>query len=513
MSRTSATTHTHTTAANGFAWANGTLLYAGVPRVSPSELRRLLGRGSGFVVRGTQKPKVWFQAQCAHYGLPTHGTLAALRNHLDRALEEGGLGVPEEIKRPERIEPENGPCGVCEKRNAAKVAEQKTKQTVGRTNIQAIPAITRENPVAKSARNPLSPRKALTVKTDILSMLQARSKHTVALPGMAENKAAGFAVLKDSNRLTPKRTQDPVLSPVSPRGILVARSNVPSTPKVFNYDKGLHREAESKAPSVAIVTDSSKLMVKNVQDPTLSPVSPRGILVLNSKFDTSLSGAVHLSKSVRWDPELEALEEIKLRMGFPEASDTETESDYGDSSSCYSVDEFTPPGLCSSPVALSYASLTKHNQLQADTISGMWSLRVTCHNILPLPGPWRSASSTWLKGDMNVLLSADARSLSAEFALLGMHGVIKSRKFEPRKDGVHAWVKFVARMPITTGEGGRDHACVFGPSEMQYGYVRFGGNGKVRGMLRCRQYGRIEFAGTREGRPITMRSSWDDFVG
>lgn len=432
---------------------------------------------------------------------------------MDRALEEGGLGVPEEIKRAESMEREIRPCGVCEKRNAPQVAEQQAKPAAEMASARKAPAVAREALVVKSARSPVPTRKALTVKTNIPSLLQARPKHNVALPGETENKTTGVTVFKDSNRLAVKHVQEPVLSPVSPRGILVASSNVPSTPKVASYVATLPREVENKRPSIVAITDSNKLTVKDTQDPILSPVSPRGILVLNSKFDTSLSGVVHLNKSVRWDPELEALEEIKLRMGFPEESDTETESDYGDSSSCYSVDEFTPPGLCSSPVALTYASLARHNQLAADVISGRWTLRVTCHNILPLPGPWRSASSTWLNGDMNVHLSTDSRSLSAEFALLGMHGVIKSRKFEPRKDGVCAWVKFVAEMPITTGDGGRDHACVFGPSEMQYGYVRFGGDGKVRGMLRCRQYGRLEFSGTRMGKPVAMRSSWDDFVG
>jgi len=116
---------------------------------------------------------------------------------------------------------------------------------------------------------------------------------------------------------------------------------------------------------------------------------------------------------------------------------------------------------------------------------------------------------------MNVHLSADGRSLAAEFALLGVDGVIKSRKFEPRRNGVCAWVKFVARMPITTAERpggvGLYHSCVFGPSEMQYGYMRFSGE-KVRGMLRCRRYGKLEFAGERVGGPMAMRSSWEDFV-
>lgn len=449
---------------------------------------------------------MWFQAQCAHYGLSTHGTLAALRNQLDVALESGGLGMPEEIKRAEWMERGSGPCEVCERRNAAK------------EEAKAVPVVAPEPPAAKSSKDaapappPAPQRKALSVKTNIPTTASFRSKYETSLFG-AENKT----VLADSNKLPVGPAQDPVVSPISPRGILVGRSNAPPALNVSKYGASL-REEENKP--VQVVADPNRLTAN--QNPVLSPISPRGILVVKSnapstpkvsKFNPGFPGVAHLSKSVRWDPELEALEEIKLRMGFPEQeSDTETESDYGDSSSASdSVDEFVP-ALSSSPLSLPYASLARHNQLGEDVVSGRWSLRVTCHTMLPLPGPWRAASSNWLMGDLNVLLSSDGRSLSAEFALLGMDGVIKSRKFEPRREGVCAWVKFVAQMPIITEDGRRKHACVFGPSEMQYGYLRFGGDGKVRGMLRCRRYGRLEFAGARVGRPIAMRSSWEDFV-
>ncbi|KAG9102884.1 hypothetical protein FRC06_000878 [Ceratobasidium sp. 370] len=383
-----------------FTVQGDTLLYAGIPRVPIDELQILLSRGSGQVVRKGQRSKIWFQAQCAHYGLPTSGTLAMLRLHLEKSLESFQERMREKAERGEK----------------QRLAMEKKSEAI------RSPAVRR-------------------LRSGSISL----QKYTGAV-----------TVLRSPPEIP---TSDPILNSIPPRASL----------------------------------------------PTISSVI----------------------KPARRNSELKALERVKLSMKFPESNssgtDTESEGDNSFSNSL-SVSEpqatFPPPGL-PSPLFCLDPVQPRRNRAQAltledDVVSGRWALHVTCSTMAPLPAPWRAASSKWLRGDMNVHISRNRRALNAEFALFGMDGIIKSRKFESRGEEVCTWVRFAAQMPVTTaerpGDVGLQDTCVFGPSEMQYGYLRFHGEGKIKGMLRCRKYGRLEFEGVRIGPARPMVARWSDFV-
>ncbi|KAG8763344.1 hypothetical protein FRC12_008610 [Ceratobasidium sp. 428] len=379
-----------------FTVQGDTLLYAGIPRVPIDELHGLLSRGSGCVVRKGQRPKPWFQAQCAHYGLPADGTIAMLRLHLEKSLESFQERMRE---KAERVEKE-------------RLAMEK-----------------KSRPLAEAIRSP-----------------------TIRRPHSGSVSLQKFTV---------------------PAAALQSRPEVP-------------------IPNVAKV-----------------PAPPR----------TSLPIMSSATKPARRNSELKAFERVKLSMKFsePNSSGTDTESE-GDNS--FSASEngttFPPPGL-SSPLFSRDPSLPRRNRAQAlqledDVVSGRWALHVTCNTMHPLPAPWRAASSKWLRGDMDVHLSDNRRALTADFSLFGMDGIIKSRKFERHGEAVCAWVKFVAQMPDTSidTETSGDN-IVLGPSEMQYGYLKFYNEGKIRGMLRCRRYGWLEFKGVRIGQPRPLVAKWSDF--
>ncbi|KAG9095066.1 hypothetical protein FS749_011161 [Ceratobasidium sp. UAMH 11750] len=397
MSRATSVPLTPAYANERFTVRGDTLLYAGIPRVPIDELQNLLSRGSGHVVRNGQRSKIWFQAQCAHYGLPTSGTLAMLRLHLEKSLESFQERMREKAERGEKQ------------------------------------------------------RLAMERKSEAICSPTIRRPHS----GSISSQKCSLTAL-----------QSPSVVPMS--------------------------------------------------NPTRSILPPR----------TSLPTISSIAKPARRNSELKALKQVKLSLKFPEpnSSDTDTESEgdslFSNSSSVSGPQSTSPPDLLSPLFRLDpfrpRGNRAQALQLENDVVSGRWALHVTCSTMAPLPAPWRAASSKWLRGDMNVHLSRNRRALDAEFALFGMDGIIKSRKFEPHGEGVCAWVRFAAQMPVTTtersGDIGIDDTCVFGPSEMQYGYLRFYEAGRIRGMLRCRKYGRLEFEGVRIGQARPMLAKWSDFM-
>ncbi|CAE6476069.1 unnamed protein product [Rhizoctonia solani] len=401
-----------------FTFDGTDLLYANFPRVPVKDLRHLLARGSGYVVRGQRMPKLWFQAQCAHYGLPTNGTLAALRNQLDTFLAKPLPQIPRSLF-------------ILEK--------------------------------------------------------QKRDEHALATFPMLLQEELPMGQLQDERN---EQTDDCV-----PSGTTNGGSCPPTQHPVLTQ-------------AIQPLADKTNLSSTSVAPPPKKLSLPWAKVAAVAKF----------KKSVRWDPVLaeNALQEIKLRMGRPEpTSGTDTESDSEDDSprsSRFGV--FAPRASRYSSTRWPPRNLVPFT---ADVVSGRWELRVTCHNMAPLPAPWRAVSSKWLKGDMNVQLAGDGQSLAGEFALLGLDGKFKSRKCDLRANGIGAWVRFVAQMPIATtkplrGQGHKEYGLTFGPSETQYGYLRFYGGNKVGGMLRCREYGRLEFTGTRVDGPTSMTSKWSNFI-
>ncbi|KAF8753739.1 hypothetical protein RHS01_06721 [Rhizoctonia solani] len=365
MSRIS--TSAHTTAVFTFDGTN--LLYGNIPRVEAKQLRYLLVRGSGHVIRGNYMPKAWFRAQCAHYGLPTSDTLAALRNQLELFVNSPLPEVP---------------------RGLVILEEQKRDE------------------YSASSR-------ALGLGLDLLQKNFSTNQLQNEFEQNEEPISPGFS---GETREAQHTISTKIAQP------LADDTNLCSTP----------------------ITKSPKKLSL-----------PRAKIFAVAKF----------KKSVRWDPVLaeNALQEIKLRMGLA--------------------------------------------PLIADVVSGRWELCVTDHTISPLPAPWRTASPKWLKGDMDVRLTADGRSLTGNFALLGLNGKFKSEKCRLYDGGIGIWIRFVARMPITTTkpirhQGHEEHNLAFGPSETQYGYLRFRGGNKVWGMLRCRKYGKLDFDGVRTQEPVNM---------
>ncbi|CAE6442694.1 hypothetical protein ACGC1H_007573 [Rhizoctonia solani] len=409
-------TSTHVT--NTFTFDGTNLLYGNFPRTSVNDLRYLLARGSGYVLRGQRMPKSWFQAQCAHYGLPTSGTLAALRNQLVLFIASPFPQVPRGLF-------------ILEKKK--------------------------------------------------------RDEHAVATAPNLLQEELPMDQLRDESDKVPERT--------------LSRDSIDET-------QILPAQDSVSTQAVQPLTDKTNLCSTSVAP--RKPSLPRAKLAAVAKF----------KKSVRWDPVSaeNALQQIKLRMGRPEpTSGTDTESD--DEQESFRSSHFGAFAPSSWSARHSVARWPPRNfvPFTADVVSGRWELRVTCHTMSPLPAPWRTASSKWLKGDMNVQLANDGRSLSGEFALLGLDGKFKSRKCDLRADGIGAWVRFVAQMPIATAkplrdQGHKEHSLTFGPSESQYGYLRFYGGNKVGGMLRCRKYGKLEFTGIRVGGPVDMASHWSSFI-
>ncbi|KAG8740010.1 hypothetical protein FRC10_004850 [Ceratobasidium sp. 414] len=357
--------------ANGcFTAQDDTLLYESIPRVPVDELRTLLSRGSGYVVRESLRPKEWFQAQCAHYGLGTRGTLAALRERL-----EGSLGL-------------------FQGRTREKAEREKERLAMG--------------------------KKSEAIRSSII-----RRPHSGSI---SSQKCAGATTVP---RIPPK---------------------VP-------------------APN-----------------PTKNVVPPR----------TSLPAMTSVAKPTRRNSELKTFEQAKLSMKFSESNssgtDTESESDNSSSVSEPRV-TFPPPGL---PSPLLNSSRLRGNRAQSlrledDIVSGRWELHVTERDLTPLP-----VSPKWLQGDMNVHLSCDRRALTAEFALFGVDGTIKSRMFYLHTGGVYALVDLVT---VTTAEGTRgvdlEDTRVFGLPVMHDVQLWFSKEGTIEGILMCGEYEGLKFKGAR----------------
>ncbi|KAB5592056.1 hypothetical protein CTheo_4508 [Ceratobasidium theobromae] len=150
-----------------------------------------------------------------------------------------------------------------------------------------------------------------------------------------------------------------------------------------------------------------------------------------------------------------------------------------------------------------------HGTISAGTngVSGFWELCVT-HYTFPISGtPWSVASPKPI-GHMNAQLFDDEYWL-ADFALLGMDGMLKSRKCSWRADGMRVSVSFVAQILLTDGRNERN--VILGPSEIQRVSLKFDGYGKVDGILKRGKHWLVEFTGERRGTPRDMVSNWGDF--
>ncbi|KAG9095067.1 hypothetical protein FS749_011162 [Ceratobasidium sp. UAMH 11750] len=148
------------------------------------------------------------------------------------------------------------------------------------------------------------------------------------------------------------------------------------------------------------------------------------------------------------------------------------------------------------------------SRLERDIVSGQWKVVVTSRTMKPPRSLSRVDASKWSRGEISIHLSQSRESLEAEFALFGLDGIIKSERFEISREGVRVTVEFVAQIPGATEY---EEIKTLGPSRNRRGHLIFEA-GKVRGMLSCPRYGKLEFEGVRIGVPRPMCASWSDWL-
>ncbi|CAE6423168.1 unnamed protein product [Rhizoctonia solani] len=79
------------------------LLYRGIKCEHPKTLKNLLmptKSSKPTAIRDKDRPRMWWRAQCIHYGLPSppYSTISAYRACLERALRQRGS-----LKRPQQL--------------------------------------------------------------------------------------------------------------------------------------------------------------------------------------------------------------------------------------------------------------------------------------------------------------------------------------------------------------------------------------------------------------------------
>ncbi|KAF8753741.1 hypothetical protein RHS01_06722 [Rhizoctonia solani] len=438
------------------------LLYENVARVPIEELRELLSSGSGQTLAGDRKEsKKWFQAQCAHYGLPTKGIIANLRSQLNTFVTSPTASVPEEIVRLE-----------SDKNSEYKALSEQIKSITSRARSPT-PGRTRRVTMASPTIPP---------SQELLSTNAPRSRTISARPSSAahtpdaEPETQPHPVKRGRGR---PRKSEPTPATDHPNTAEIS----PATPKP-DKGKGAAVSAGSHPPS-----------------------RPQPL----SQADSAISTYSELDDEV-----MDVLDDIEEGLEFME-KDQDGDSQMNPPSSpprppVSFPEPITPrrtqPASASSPHINSPRSM-----LERDVVSGTWSLRIVSASRQPLPD---GQQATDPKGTMNLHLAGDKRSLTGEFGLLGMDGVLQSRTLEGRIDGAYARLLFVGQM--ADGDSQTSNK-VYGPSPSQSGYLRFSDGRKsndgkftLKGALQGGSFGQVDFEGVREGEEQSLCVAWDDFI-
>ncbi|GAB1526063.1 hypothetical protein RhiTH_009229 [Rhizoctonia solani] len=437
------------------------LLYENVARVPIEELRELLSSGSGQTLAGDRKEsKKWFQAQCAHYGLPTKGIIANLRSQLDAFVTSPSASVPEEIVRLE-----------SDKNREYKALSEQIKSITSRARSPT-PGRTRRVTMASPT---ILPSQELSSTNAPRSRTISAGPSSAAHTPDAEPETRPHPVKRGRGR---PRKSEPTPATDHPNTAEIS----PATPKP---DKG----------KGAAVSAGSH------------PPRPQPL----SQADSAISTYSELDDEV-----MDVLDDIEEGLEFME-KDQDGDSQMNPPSSpprppVSFPEPITPrrtqPASASSPHINSPRSM-----LERDVVSGTWSLRIVSASRQPLPD---GQQATDPKGTMNLHLAGDKRSLTGEFGLLGMDGVLQSRTLEGRIDGAYARLLFVGQM--ADGDSQTSNK-VYGPSPSQSGYLRFSDGRKsndgkftLKGALQGGSFGQVDFEGVREGEEQSLCVAWDDFI-
>ncbi|QRV80247.1 hypothetical protein RhiJN_08262 [Ceratobasidium sp. AG-Ba] len=459
-------------AGDHFTCQGNGLLYDGVPRIPVDELRTLIGGGSGQTLAGNRKePKKWFQAQCAHYGLPTKGVVAVLRAQLDDLVASPAARVPDDI------------------------AQLETEQNGEYTKLNE-----RVRGLTTRAQSP-APGRTRRVTMSNVPKPQPTSSETPATSGAPRSRTKSLAPSSQA----PEKDAEPDPSAQVPpkRGRGRPRKSAPPSQSATQPEQTNGREKQA-----TLAIPSSK-----------RPDPP-------SQQDSVASAYSELD-----DEFIEALDEVEKGI---ELMDTDADGDSQMNPPAPSPSPPVPartipdapqtPRHRHNPSVMSPSKGSPKSTLERDVVSGMWSLRITSHNTPHLIRPQQYRSSNTdkgLKGTMNLHLAEDKKSLIGEFSLLGMDGVVQSKTLEGRVDGAYARLLFVGQMTILKEGANQGETVnrVLGPSPSQSGYLRFtdvrkGGDGRfmLKGTIQGEGYGKVDFEGVREGDEQDMCANWDDFV-
>lgn len=476
------------------------LLYEDISRIPIDELRRLLSSGSGQIITGNRKEyvhirsrptnpptltpphrsKKWFQAQCAHYGLPTKGVVATLRSNLDTFLASPSAQVPPELAQLE-----------VEKNDEYKALNEKIKSITSR------------------ARSPTPGRtRRVTLSNELGVGSQAPGSQLTA-PRLRTASAAERPRERTEN-IEPEEEPLPVK-----RGRGRPRKSEPA-PAVYRRD--------SSATSTERVQPVQNGKGKGKKKEELlvasgGPVHPG----LPSQADSTVSGYSELD-----DRLIEDLDEIEKGIDMLE-TDPDGDSQMNPPPSPPRIQASLPPPPQTPKRPQHVSTITPSGRspkstLERDVVSGMWTLRIVA-NTDPVPTSPRRSSVIGLGGSMNLHLAEDKRSLVGEFSLLGMDGVVQSRTLEGRVDGAYARLSFVGQTTIQNlkgkGKGPETEGAnrVYGPSSSQSGYLRFtdgrkdaSGRYTLKGALQGAGFGKVDFEGVKEGEEQELCVFWDDFV-
>ena len=440
------------------------LLYENIARTPVDELRRLLADGSGQVLAGNRKEsKKWFQAQCAHYGLPTKGITANLRTQLEAFLQPETARVPDAISQLE-----------AEKNEEYKKINEEIKNMTSRARSPT-PGRTRRVTMSHTPSSQRTPSPTRAAEHSSVKTPRSR-KVSVGPPSQARTGSTEPEIPHEPAKRGRGRPRKSEPAPMGDRTNTVTTDIKPS-----NSRKKVTIEA--KPPS--------------------RPVPP--------SQDSTISTYSELDEEA-----MEVLDEIENGIEMMEQDgDGDSQMDPPPSPPHRSnmVPEPQTPKRTQQADASSPFGRSPRTGLERDVVSGTWSLNVVGPNVQP------GQSRPSLKGSMNLHLAEDKRSIMGEFSLLGMDGVLQSRTLEGRIDGAYARLAFVGQVTIANSQEGEPTNRVFGPSSSQSGYLRFSDGRKgtdgtftLKGSLSGGNCSKVDFEGVREGEEQDFLASWDDFV-
>ncbi|CAE6440921.1 unnamed protein product [Rhizoctonia solani] len=443
------------------------LMYENIIRVPIDELRELLAGGYGQTLAGDRKePKKWFQAQCAHYGLPTKGVIVNLRMQLNDFVASPTAAVPGDILKLE-----------SQKNEEYRALSEQIKTITSRARSPT-PGRTRRVTMASPASPPTQePPSAKTPRSRTVSAGPSSANRTPS----ADPETQPEPVKRGRGR--PRKSEP---APTVDRTNTASTNTVSTPPAVSKLDKGK-----------SVATPISSKAASRPQPP--------------SQTDSAISTYSELDDEV-----MDVLDDIEEGMELMEKDQDGDSQMTAPPSPPRPPISLPEPRTPHRPQPVPMSSPHRHSPrstLERDVVSGTWSLRIVNPPKQTPPGDQQAAD---FKGTMNLHLAEDKRSLVGEFSLLGVDGVLQSRTLEGRIDGAYARLLFVGQ---ATANNSQTSNKVFGPSSTQSGYLRFSdgrkandGNFTLKGALQGASFGKVDFEGVREGEEQPLCVSWDDFV-